>query len=158
MSEIDWNVRSRQSAISSPIAPPAIPEDAVTRNRLLTCANEIPPNRVQIISSPTLAPRIVSTLISPATSFPSTISRSLRSVMSSSVKVRRSFSYEMAAAVKIGAKKSISVNWSMAKIRYSKPPNRASTPTSRIVCQPMSDCQVVHIRMNNTHENDARAR
>ncbi len=107
-------MRSRQSAIKSPSAPPATPDAAVTANRFSTCPNEIPPKNAQIDKKPTLAARIVKMFSSPATSLPSTISRSLRSVMSKSVKVRRSFSYETAAAVNSGAKKSISVNWSIA--------------------------------------------
>ena len=53
-------------------------------------------------------------LSSPATSLPSTISRSLKSVMSKRDNVRRSFSYETAAAVNKGAKNSMRVNWSIA--------------------------------------------
>ena len=45
VSEIDWKVRSRQRAISNPIAPPATPDAAVTANRLATCPNEMPPKR-----------------------------------------------------------------------------------------------------------------
>jgi len=89
---------------------------------------------------------------------PSTISRSLRSVINKSVKVRRSFSYETVAAVNSGAKNNINVNWSIAKIQYRMPPNRATTPRSVTVCQPMIDCQAVHIRMNKKTENDERPR
>ena len=158
VSEIDWNVRSRHSAISRPSAPPATPDAAVTAKRFTTCPNEIPPKKAHSDTSPMLAARIIKIFKSPATSLPSTISRSLRSVISSSVNVRRSFSYEIAAAVNSGAKNSIRVNWSMANITYRMPPNRAITPSSRTSCQPMIDCQAVHNRMNRKQENDARQR
>ena len=74
VSEIDWKVRSRQRAISNPIAPPATPEAAVTANRLATCPNEMPPKRAQSESRPTLAPRMIRMFSRPATSLPTTIS------------------------------------------------------------------------------------
>ena len=57
VSEIDWNVRSRQSATTSPIAPPATPDDAVTAKRVTTWPNEIPPKSMQSASSPAPAAR-----------------------------------------------------------------------------------------------------
>ena len=70
---------------SSPIAPPATPEAAVTANRLATWPNEMPPSRAQSDSSPTLAPRMIRMFRRPATSLPRTISRSLRSVIEQQV-------------------------------------------------------------------------
>ena len=92
----------------------------------------------------------------PATSLPTTISRSLKSVIISSVNVRRSFSYDTAAAVNNGAKKSMRVNWSIANNQYRIPPNRAITPSSRTTSQPINDCHAVHNRMKRKQTNEAR--
>ena len=116
VNEIDWNVRSRQRATRSPIAPPATPDEAVTANRVSTCPNEIPPRSMQSAMSPVPAPSMARIFIRPASNFPSTISRSLRSVIRSMTKVRRSFSWATDAAVKIGAKNRIRVNWRTANI------------------------------------------
>ena len=92
VSEIDWNVRSRQSATKSPIAPPATPDAAVTAKRFSTCPKEIPPKSAHSDNSPITAPSIVRMCNSPATSLPTTISTSESAVIKSSVNVRRSFS------------------------------------------------------------------
>ena len=109
-------MRSRQSAINSPRAPPATPDAAVTAKRFTTWPNEMPPNNAHSDTSPILAARIIKMFKRPATSLPSTISRSLRSVIMSSVNVRRSFSYETAAAVNKRRKEEHQVNWSIANM------------------------------------------
>lgn len=128
----------------------------MTTNRLSTCPGEIPPSNPQSDSTGIPAASTVRICVKLAVSFPSTISRSLRSVIMRSTKVRRSFSCATAVAALRGAKKSMSVSWSIAKMTYSTPPNRARVPTSPTSCQPTRACQAVHIRMNITAANAAR--
>ena len=91
----------------SPIAPPATPEEAVTANSVSDLAErDAAEAACRCDSIPAPAASAARMFIRPASSFPSTISRSLRSVISSRMKVRRSFSWAIEAAVKSGAKKS----------------------------------------------------
>jgi hypothetical protein len=80
-----------------------------------------------------------------ASSLPRTSSWLLSRVIKSSRIVFLSFSCETALAERSAARKVISASWSSARIRKMFEPNRAMSPTVRMICVWTRTSQAVHM-------------